>query len=82
MSIAEDSGHPANQKSRPITWIIVAFIALAFVAAGLGLVFSAQWLFVAGVVAVVAGGVAAWAAGIMADRGDPRQSGEQPHGRV
>jgi hypothetical protein len=82
LSIAEGSGHPANQKSRPITWIIVAFIALAFVAAGLGLVLSTPWLFIAGLIAVVVGGIAGWAADIMGDRGDPGESGEQPHGQV
>ena len=82
LSIAEGSGHPANQKSRPIAWIIVAFIALAFVAAGLGLVLSAPWLFIAGLAAVVAGGIAAWAAGIMADRGDANPTGVQRSSKI
>jgi len=82
LSIAEGSGHPANQKSRPIAWIIVAFIALAFVAAGLGLVLSAPWLFIAGLAAVVAGGIAGWAAGIMADRGDPNPTGVQRSSKI
>jgi hypothetical protein len=69
LSIAEDGGHPANQRSRPITWVIVAFIAAAFVVVGLGLLYGWPWLFVAGLAAVVAGCLAGWAAGIMADRG-------------
>jgi hypothetical protein len=69
LSIAEGSGHPAGQRGRPITWAVVAFISLAFVAIGLGLVYAALWLFIAGVVAVAAGGLAGWAFGIMEDRG-------------
>ena len=76
LSIAEDSGHPANQRSRPITWVIVTFIALAFAVIGFGLLYVWPWLFIAGIVAVVAGCLAGWAAGIMADRGDPSESGE------
>jgi hypothetical protein len=69
LSIAEGSGHPAEQRGRPITWAVVAFISMAFVAIGLGLVYSVVWLFIAGVVAVAAGGLAGWAFGIMDDRG-------------
>jgi hypothetical protein len=76
LSIAEDSGHPANQKSRPVTWIVVTLIALAFAVVGLGLVYLWPWLFVAGLVAVVATSIAGWGAGIMADRGDPNQTRE------
>jgi hypothetical protein len=76
LSIAEGSGHPANQKSRPITWIVATFIALAFVTVGFGLIYLWPWLFIAGLVAVVAGALAGWATGIMADRGDPNQTRE------
>lgn len=76
LSIAEDSGHPANQRSRPITWVIVTCIALAFVVVGFGLLYAWPWLFIAGIVAVVAGCLAGWAAGIMADRGAPNETGE------
>ena len=69
LSIAEGGGHPAEQRGRPITWAVVAFISLAFVTAGLGIVYAMVWLFVAGVVAIVAGGLAGWAFGIMDDRG-------------
>ncbi len=70
LSIAEGSGHPAGQRGRPTTWIVVAFIALAFVTAGLGLVFDLLWLFVAGLIAVAAGLIAGWAFHIMADVGE------------
>ena len=76
LSIAEGSEHPANQKSRPIAWVIVTFIALAFVVVGFGLLYIWPWLFIAGIVAVVVSCVAGWAAGIMADRGDPSETGE------
>jgi len=76
LSIAEGSGHPANQKSRPISWIVVTLIALAFAVVGLGLVYLWPWLFVAGLGAVVATSIAGWGAGIMVDRGDPNQSRE------
>jgi hypothetical protein len=69
LSIAEGSGHPAGQRGRPTTWIVVAFIALAFLTAGLGLVFDLSWLFVAGLIAVAAGLIAGWAFHIMADLG-------------
>ena len=69
LSIAEGSGHPAEQRGRPVTWAVVAFISLAFVAAGLGIVYAMVWLFIAGVVAIVAGGLAGWAFGVMDDRG-------------
>ncbi len=77
LSIAEDSGHPANQRNRPVTWVIVTFIALAFVVGGFGLIYAWPWLFIAGLVAVVAGCLVGWAAGIMADQGDPRETGER-----
>lgn len=76
LSIAEDSGHPANQKSRPITWVIVTFIALSFAVIGFGLIYLWPWLFILGIVAVLAGCLAGWAAGIMADRGAPDETGE------
>jgi len=76
LSIAEGSGHPANQKSRPIAWVVITCIALAFTLAGFGLIYLWPWLFVAGLVAVVAGALAGWATGIMADRGAPNQTGE------
>jgi len=76
LSIAENSGHPANQKNRPITWVIVTFIALSFAVIGFGLIYAWPWLFIAGIVAVVVGCLAGWAAGIMADRGDSNQTGE------
>lgn len=74
LSIAEGSGHPANQKSRPITWVIVTFIALSFAVIGFGLIYLWPWLFVAGILAVLASCGAGWAAGIMADRGDPNET--------
>ena len=78
LSIAEGSGHPAGQRGRPITWVIVGFIMLAFLTAGLGLVFDLIWLFAAGLAAVVAGVAAGWAFGIMADvTGSERASDEQ-----
>jgi hypothetical protein len=76
LSIAEDGGHPANQGSRPIAWLVVTLIALAFAVVGLGLVFLWPWLFVAGLAAVVATSLAGWGVGIMADRGDPRETRE------
>jgi hypothetical protein len=77
LSIAEgSSGHQANQKSRPIAWAVATFIALAFVTVGFGLIYLWPWLFIAGLIAVVAGVLAGWATGIMADRGDPNQTGE------
>lgn len=69
LSIAEGGGHPAEQRGRPITWAVVAFISLAFVVAGLGIVYATAWLFIAGLAAVLAGGLAGWAFGIMDDRG-------------
>ncbi len=76
LSIAEGSGHPANQKNRPVTWIIVTLIALSFATVGLGLIYLWPSLFIAGLLAVGATSVAGWAAGIMADRGDPNQTRE------
>jgi hypothetical protein len=76
LSIAEGSGHPANQKNRPLTWIVVTLIALSFAVVGLGLVYLWPWLLIAGLAAVVATSIAGWGAGIMADRGDPNQTGE------
>jgi hypothetical protein len=77
LSIAEgSSGHQANQKSRPVAWIVVTFITLAFVTVGFGLIYLWPWLFIAGLIAVVAGVLAGWATGITADRGDPNQTGE------
>lgn len=69
LSIAEGGSHPAEQRGRPITWAVVAFISLACVAAGLGIVYAMVWLFVAGLIAAVAGGLAGWAFAIMDDRG-------------
>lgn len=80
LSVAEGSGHPANQKSRPITWVIVTFIALSFAIIGFGLIYVWPWLFIAGIVAVIAGCLAGWAAGIMADRGAPEETGETGSG--
>lgn len=76
LSIAEVSGHPANQKSRPIAWAIVTFIASSFAVIGFGLIYVWPWLFIAGIAAVVVGCGAGWAAGIMADRGDPSETSE------
>ncbi|HET9187911.1 MAG TPA: hypothetical protein VFN80_08150, partial [Acidothermaceae bacterium] len=58
------------------TWVIVTFIALSFAVIGFGLIYAWPWLFIAGIVAVVVGCLAGWAAGIMADRGDSNQTGE------
>lgn len=76
LSIAEGSGHPANQKSWPISWVIVTFIALSFAVTGFGLIYLWPWLLIAGIAAVVVGCGAGWAAGIMADRGDPSEPSE------
>lgn len=76
LSIAEGSGHPAGQKSRPTTWVIVVLIALAFVVAGVGLIVAFPWLFIAGLVAIVVSCLAGWAFNIMADthEGEPGQN--------
>lgn len=71
LSISKGREHAANQRSRPISWAIVAFICCAFIAAGIGLIETAWWVFYGGLVAVVVGGVAGWIAGIMDDRGEP-----------
>lgn len=78
LSIAEGSGHPAAQKGRPITWVVITFIALAFLTAGLGLVFDRLWLFYVGLAAIVVGVIAGWAFGIMADRGADAQQPNRP----
>jgi hypothetical protein len=76
LSIAEGSGHPAGQRSRPTTWVIVSLIAVSFVVAGIGLIVAFPWLFIAGLVAIVASCLAGWAFNIMADthEGEPGQN--------
>jgi hypothetical protein len=71
LSISKGGEHSANQRSRPISWVIVAFICCSFIAAGIGLIETAWWLFYGGLAAVVVGGIAGWMAGIMEDRGEP-----------
>jgi hypothetical protein len=78
LSIAEGSGHPGNQRSRPRSWVIVAFIAIGFAVAGIGLVAGAPWLFVTGVIAIVIGGLAGWTSHIMGDKAHRHSTGAGP----
>jgi len=59
---------PYGARGRPVSWIAVTVMVLGFVIGGLGLVLGPTWwLFWTGAGVTVAGGIFAWAIGIMED---------------